>query len=204
MGEAPLPLKPQYVNNLEQRIGSLHRNRLRPAVLATALALFCRQRARTTGKWSASCQKNLLVESNPMKTQPAPASSVTWTDLLKKALAGDGDAENRLLEELRPFVKEIIEQRHGGAIPDDPSDVVQDCLVQIWKNLNQVRARDQAGFEAWVRRVAQNGLLDVVRKSQRQVRDVRRQKPLPADLGSTPLGGEQSTGSQNAIAAEEW
>jgi RNA polymerase sigma factor (sigma-70 family) len=139
-----------------------------------------------------------------MKTQPAPASSVTWTDLLKKALAGDGDAENRLLEELRPFVKEIIEQRHGGAIPDDPSDVVQDCLVQIWKNLNQVRARDQAGFEAWVRRVAQNGLLDVVRKSQRQVRDVRRQKPLPADLGSTPLGGEQSTGSQNAIAAEEW
>jgi RNA polymerase sigma-70 factor (ECF subfamily) len=72
----------------------------------------------------------------------------------------------------------------------DPSDVVQQTLLEAHEKLPQFRGDDE-GLAAWLRRALANNLRDALRALRRVKRDVRRETSLEAELerSSAQLGG---------------
>ncbi len=127
-------------------------------------------------------------------------------ELLRQAARGDEAAANRLLDEIRPTLHEEIHRLAGGAAPAplDGSGVVQECLVNIWRSAGAVEATTDAQARAWLKTVARNEFLKAVRHTRQQVRDVRKQVPLPQDSGgAVPLAAATPTPSQELTRREE-
>jgi RNA polymerase sigma-70 factor (ECF subfamily) len=64
----------------------------------------------------------------------------------------------------------------------DPSDVVQQALVQAWAGLKEFRGRSDLEMRAWLRQILNRCLVDLVRDFERQKRDVQREVSLDARL----------------------
>jgi RNA polymerase sigma factor (sigma-70 family) len=135
----------------------------------------------------------------------APADD-PWQDLAQLALTGDEVATNRLLAEIRPYLKAEVEKRHGNPAPGmtEPSDVVQDCLLNVWQRIAGVHGKTDERLRAWLAKVAKNGFLDAVRYARQGKRDVGHQVPLPRDAaGEVALAAGTSSPSQHAVSSEE-
>jgi RNA polymerase sigma-70 factor, ECF subfamily len=79
---------------------------------------------------------------------------------------------------------------------DDPgaisrSDLVQQTLLEAWKDRDRFRGRTEAEWLAWARRILACNLADARRHAHRAQRDVRRQRSLQDELdrSSAELGG---------------
>lgn len=75
----------------------------------------------------------------------------------------------------------------------EPSDIVQHTLLEAHAKRQQF-AGDEGGLVAWLRAALAHNLRDALRAVHRQKRDVRRERPLEADL-------EQSAASLAACLA---
>jgi RNA polymerase sigma-70 factor, ECF subfamily len=140
------------------------------------------------------------------EADPGVAAHVSWEEMRQRALAGDKSAESQLLGEIRAYLKQELEKRHtlscGGS--EDASDIAQNCLLDIWQHLQDVRGNTAAQVEAWVRAVGRNGNLDAARHARQQQRDIRRQIALPQDSqGGMLLAADTSSPSQRATHHEE-
>lgn len=126
-----------------------------------------------------------------------------WLELLERARSGDANALERLLREVRPYLKKVI--RVTGVSTADVSDVVQEALMRIWRHVENknVRAASNAQLVSWLTKVAQYGALIALRDGQRQKRDVRKQVELPESRGgSVTLVDPRSTPSLQAARRE--
>jgi len=91
----------------------------------------------------------------------------------------------------------------------DPSDVVQQTLLEAHRKRAQFRGRTQAELAAWLRQVLACCLADALRALGRVKRDVARERSLEAalDESSSRLGAwlaaEQSSPSQKAEHNEQ-
>lgn len=81
-----------------------------------------------------------------------------WLD---RARDGDEIAMERILAAVEPFVRDFvrthIEDRH------DVEDVVQECLVGIWKSLDEKRDKIR-DFEGWCSRIIWRRIDDYYRR----------------------------------------
>jgi RNA polymerase sigma-70 factor (ECF subfamily) len=91
----------------------------------------------------------------------------------------------------------------------DPSDVVQQTLLDAHRKQDQFRGRTEAERAAWLRQILARNLLDALRAFGRAKRDVAREHSLEAALDQSSqrleawLAAEQSSPSQRLQRHEQ-
>jgi RNA polymerase sigma-70 factor (ECF subfamily) len=91
----------------------------------------------------------------------------------------------------------------------DPSDIVQQTLLDAHQKQSQFRGTSEAELMGWLRQILANNLADAVRGLARAKRDVSRERPLDQELDDSFtrvdgwLAAVQSSPSQQAVRAEE-
>ncbi len=90
----------------------------------------------------------------------------------------------------------------------DPSDIVQQTLLEAYQALDSLRGDDAAVQAAWLRQILARNLANAVRDHTRQLRDVQRERSIHAALDDSAsrlegwLAAEQSSPSQQAQRQE--
>lgn len=115
------------------------------------------------------------------------------------------------LERYRPYLCLLAEMgldRKLRAILD-PSDVVQETLLEAYRDRDRFTAGGDAELAGWLRRILANNLADLARAHGRVKRDVDRQRSLDQVIEKSSLRLEQwlaasgSSPSEKAIRHEE-
>ncbi len=93
--------------------------------------------------------------------------------LLAKLLAGDSSASDLLLDRYRQKLKQLISIRMDRRVKRrvDPSDVVQETLIQAAKRLADYARNQQLPFYPWIRQIA---IEQVVVQHRRHLKALRR------------------------------
>jgi RNA polymerase sigma-70 factor (ECF subfamily) len=90
----------------------------------------------------------------------------------------------------------------------DPSDVVQQALLQAHQHREQFRGRSEPERAAWLRAILANQMAEAVRRSGRRKRDVALERSLEAELSASSsrlegwLADDQSSPSEQAMRQE--
>jgi RNA polymerase sigma-70 factor (ECF subfamily) len=119
----------------------------------------------------------------------------------------DNDPLEQHREELRLLARLHLSPRLRGKV--DPSDVVQQALLQAHEKRDQFQGETEAERGAWLRRILANVLADTLRGFGFAKRDVALERSLEAALqeSSVRLNGllqpEPSSPSQGAMRHEE-
>jgi RNA polymerase sigma-70 factor (ECF subfamily) len=111
-----------------------------------------------------------------------PDSSETQ-ELLAAARSGDAAARNRLLERHRDVLRRMVGLRMDRALQGrlDASDIVQDVLVEADRRLADYLAAAKMPFQAWLRYLARDHLIDAHRRHRGAARrSVDREQSLVA------------------------
>ncbi len=91
----------------------------------------------------------------------------------------------------------------------DPSDIVQQTLLQAHEHLGQFRGRSDAELAAWLRQILANHLAKLIRDFGRAKRDVAAERSLEAELGASSvrlgdwLAAGESSPSARAVRDED-
>jgi RNA polymerase sigma-70 factor (ECF subfamily) len=140
--------------------------------------------------------------------RPAPDTD----ELLLRAEHGDTQARQAILvryrEQLKVMVAVHLDRRLAARI--DPSDVVQEALLQAAQCLDEYLARRPLPFYPWLRQLAWERLIDLHRKHlHAQRRSVKREQPLAAHLSDESamqladrVLARQSTPSDRVVRSE--
>jgi RNA polymerase sigma-70 factor (ECF subfamily) len=119
----------------------------------------------------------------------------------------EGTALERYRTYLRILAHLHLDPRLRGKL--DPSDVVQQAMLQAHQGLGQFRGRTEAERTAWLRQILARCLANAARDFHRDRRDVNREQSLEAELGASSLrlgawlAADQSSPSQCAGRSEE-
>jgi RNA polymerase sigma-70 factor, ECF subfamily len=116
------------------------------------------------------------------------------------------DHPSRAPERFRAYLRLLAEARLGrGDWPGiDPSDVVQQTLLDAHKDRDRFRGRTDAEWLAWLRRLLACNLADAVRTAGRAKRDAARVRSLEEALEASSarlevwLAADQSSPSERA------
>jgi RNA polymerase sigma-70 factor (ECF subfamily) len=122
-----------------------------------------------------------------------------------------GFPEAGRIERLRDYLR-LLARIQLGACPTgriDPSDIVQQTLMEAFEKRAQFRGATIEEHAAWLRRILARNVADALRAQGRQKRDVSRERSLEQQMeeSSVRLGDwlarEQSTPSEHAQRHEQ-
>jgi RNA polymerase sigma-70 factor (ECF subfamily) len=141
-----------------------------------------------------------------------PDATPSSTALLAACRAGDSDAANRLLRHYEPWLRLLARQQFESrfAAKFDPSDIVQQTMLEAVKAFPQFRGATGAEFAAWLRQILSRALAHEIRRyAGTQKRDLDRERSLDETLdeASQRLGdmlpASGTSPSQRVIRAEQ-
>jgi RNA polymerase sigma-70 factor (ECF subfamily) len=119
--------------------------------------------------------------------------------LLAAAAQGDAQARGRLLDRHRPRLKQMVAVRFDRRLAArlDPSDLVQETLVEADRRLDAYLQDRPLPFYPWLRQLAMNRLLDARRFHIRAGRrTVSREEPAGLPEGSVLTLAERLLGGE--------
>jgi RNA polymerase sigma-70 factor, ECF subfamily len=118
---------------------------------------------------------------------------------------GEGPGIGRL-EPFRPYLRMLARMAWDQGLQPklDPSDVVQETLLQAQRNLGQFRGTTDAELAAWLRRILANQLAQIKRTYRRGKRDAARENSYEGMLeqSSMRLAGLQAEVTSPSEQAE--
>ncbi len=127
--------------------------------------------------------------------------------LLAQARAGDHGALGEVLEAYREYLRLLARARVGQDLQVrlDPSDLVQETLLEAQRDFRQFVGRSEAELAVWLRRILVRNLADQLKYHQSQKRDVGREQPLEAliEQAHEALAAPLSTPSKQASRREQ-
>lgn len=93
------------------------------------------------------------------------------------------------LEQFRPLLMRQARYQMGDRLKQklDEEDLVQQTLLDAYRNRHQFRGRSDNEISAWLRRILSRNLLDVTQKFQTRKRDVSCEVPLRRDVNRSAL-----------------
>ena len=116
------------------------------------------------------------------------------------------EAHARTLERFREYLRLLarlqLDPRLRGKL--DPSDVVQQTLLEVYAKREQFRGSSEGEWLAWLRQALAHNLADALRAFGQAKRDVGRERSLEAAVEASScrlsalLAAEQSSPSQQA------
>ncbi|WP_435011127.1 sigma-70 family RNA polymerase sigma factor [Tundrisphaera lichenicola] len=108
------------------------------------------------------------------------------TALLHTAVAGDQAALGRLLDRYRPSLRRMVAGRLDSriAVRQDPSDILQEAFADAWHKLATYTRDRPIPFYPWLRRLAEEKILQARRKALAQCRTPRRERHEGRPTGS--------------------
>ncbi len=114
-----------------------------------------------------------------------PRHSPDTDELLQRAEQGDGQARQAVLirhrERLKQMVAVHLDRRLAARV--DPSDVVQEALLDAAQGLDEYLRERPVPFYPWLRRLAWERLIELHRRHlHAQRRSVKREEPLALHL----------------------
>ena len=123
-----------------------------------------------------------------MATPPDLGGAHSTTELLARFKAGDAEALNLLFAHYVPDLGRWASGRLPRWARDlaDTSDLVQDTVLQTFKNIGNFEYRDEGSLRAYLRRAVMNRIRDEFRRTARRP-DIA---PLDDDLvdeGTSPI-----------------
>jgi RNA polymerase sigma factor (sigma-70 family) len=99
-------------------------------------------------------------------------------DLIQKASAGDQGALQGLLlahyDEIEATIRHQFSPELAAHLEID--DLVQEVLVDVHRGISLYQEREHGGFVPWLKRIAENCVIDTVRHYRRQKRGGGRQR----------------------------
>jgi RNA polymerase sigma-70 factor (ECF subfamily) len=114
-------------------------------------------------------------------------------------MLGRPDATNQALEEFRAYLETLtsIQIDPGLRNKFSMSDIVQNTLLEAWRDLDRIQALDADARKRWLRRMLVNNLLEEIEHWRAKQRDPHREQPLEA------AAAESSCRLQNWLAVED-
>jgi RNA polymerase sigma-70 factor (ECF subfamily) len=93
------------------------------------------------------------------------------------------------LEQFRDYLRLLAQSRLDPRLQAklDPSDVVQQTLLEAHQARGQLHGRDREQVAAWLRQILARNLANALRDFRRDKRDVAREQPLDAILRDSSL-----------------
>jgi RNA polymerase sigma-70 factor (ECF subfamily) len=104
-------------------------------------------------------------------------------------MAGSGEVQGKPLEEFRSYLRLLARLQLDSVLRGklDPSDIVQQTLLQAHQKQAQFRGQGDAAKGAWLRTILANQLAEAVRYYGRQQRDIALEQSFAAALEESSL-----------------
>jgi RNA polymerase sigma-70 factor, ECF subfamily len=127
--------------------------------------------------------------------------------LLARARGGDQEALGSLLEEYREYLRVLARTRVGRDLQVrlDPSDLVQEALLEAHRDFRQFLGRTEPELTVWLRQILVRNLADQFKHHQSQKRNFQREQPLAVlvEQAHEALAAPLSTPSAHAARREQ-
>jgi RNA polymerase sigma-70 factor (ECF subfamily) len=115
------------------------------------------------------------------------------------------------LEQYRGYLRVLAEIELGRRwrTKVDPSDIVQQSLLEAHQDRAALKGRTDAELAAWLRTILARNLLNTARDLTAQKRDIRRERSLAQQIEQSSqrldkfLAAEQTSPSQQVISGEQ-
>jgi RNA polymerase sigma-70 factor (ECF subfamily) len=121
-----------------------------------------------------------------------------------------GEAGGLPLDRFRHYLVLLARSQLGAGVSKlDPSDIVQQTLLEAHRKRYQLRGKSEGELAAWLRQMLAFAIADAFRARSRAKRDVARERSLEAALNDSSsrleawLAADHSSPSERAVRQEE-
>lgn len=127
--------------------------------------------------------KEIPTPSPPPDATGGRVAAESTFELLTRARVGDDEAINQLFARYLPRLRRWARGRlpQWARQATDTQDVVQETLLQTFKQIERFEPRREGAFQAYLRQAVMNRIRDELRKSTRRPESTEVDESLPSE-----------------------